>query len=85
MIVYAENDSSLDVGPYFGTNEHPRRDTDVISRLSKSTIEDLSIYKGFVKESIVKIDVFGENDLSKILLSNISVLFSICFWIWGSF
>ena len=30
-----------DHGPCFGTNEHPRRDTDVILRLSKSTIEDL--------------------------------------------
>ena len=39
-----------DQGPCFGTNEHPRRDTDVILRLSKSTIEDLSFYIGFVKE-----------------------------------
>ena len=31
-----------DDGPCFGTNEHPRRDTDVILRLSKSTIKDLS-------------------------------------------
>ena len=30
-----------DHGPCFGTNGHPRRDTDVILRLSKSTIEDL--------------------------------------------
>ena len=36
-----------DHGPCFGTNEHPRRDTDVILRLSKSTIEDLSFYIGF--------------------------------------
>ena len=33
--------------PCFGTNGHPRRDTDVISRLSKSTIEDLSVDIGF--------------------------------------
>ena len=31
-----------DHGPCFGTNEHPRRDTGAISRLSKSTIEGLS-------------------------------------------
>ena len=30
----------------FGTNEHPRRDTDVILRLSNSTIKDLSFYTG---------------------------------------
>ena len=30
-------------------NEHPERDTDVISRLSKSTIEDLSFYIGFTR------------------------------------
>ena len=28
-----------DHGPYFGTNEHPRRDTDVILRQSKAPIE----------------------------------------------
>ena len=39
-----------DHGPCFCTNEHPRRDTDVISRLSKSTIEDLSFYIGFTME-----------------------------------
>ena len=31
-------------------NGHPRRDTDVISRLSKSTIEDVSFYVGFTME-----------------------------------
>ena len=35
--------------PCFGTNGHPRRDTDVILSLSKSTIEDLSFYIGVVK------------------------------------
>ena len=29
--------------------EHPKRDTDVISRLSKSTIKDLSLYIGFTR------------------------------------
>ena len=38
-----------DHGPCFGTNEHLRKDTDVILRLSKSTIEDLSFYIGFIK------------------------------------
>ena len=38
-----------DHGPCFGTNGHPRRDTDVISRLSKSTIQDLSFYIGFTR------------------------------------
>ena len=42
------------LGPCFGTNGHSRRATDVISTLSKSTIEDLSFYLGFVKELIVK-------------------------------
>ena len=39
----------MDVGPCLGTNEHPRRDTDVILRLSKSTIQDLSFYIGFTR------------------------------------
>ena len=38
-----------DQGLCFGMNEHPGRDTDVISRLSKSTIEDLSFYIGFTR------------------------------------
>ena len=39
-----------DLGPCSGMNDHPGRDTDVISRLSKSTIEDLSFYIGFTME-----------------------------------
>ena len=39
-----------DLGLCFGMNGHPRRDTDVIFRLSKSTIEDLSFYIGFTME-----------------------------------
>ena len=46
MMNYGET-SILDL--VFGTNEHPRRDTDVILRLSKSTIEDLSFYIGFTR------------------------------------
>ena len=38
-----------DHGHCFGTNEHPGRDTDVISRPSKSTIQDLSFYTGFTR------------------------------------
>ena len=38
-----------DQGYCFGMNEHPGRDTDVISRLSKCTIEDLSFYIGFTR------------------------------------
>ena len=38
-----------DLGPCFGVNRHSRRDTDVISRLSKSTIQDLSLYIGFTR------------------------------------
>ena len=41
-------------------NGHPRRDTDVILRLSKATIEDLSFYIGFVKELMVKMVVYDE-------------------------
>ena len=47
-------------GPCFGTNGHPRRDTDVILRLSKSTIEDLSFYIDFVKELMDKMVVYDE-------------------------
>ena len=36
-----------DLGPCSGMNDHPGRDTDVISRPSKSTIKDLSFYIGF--------------------------------------
>ena len=36
-----------DLEPCFGTNGHFRRDLDVLSRLSKSTIEDLSVFIGF--------------------------------------
>ena len=41
-------------------NGHPRRDTDVILRLSKSTIDDLSFYEGFEKELMVKMVVYDE-------------------------
>ena len=41
-------------------NEHPKRATDMILRLSKSTIEDLSFYIGFVKELMVKMVVYDE-------------------------
>ena len=40
-------DMNLDLGPCFGMNGHPRRDMDVILRLSKSTIDFLSFYIGF--------------------------------------
>ena len=49
-----------DHGPCFGTNEHPRRDEDVILRLSKSTIEDLSFYIGFISQCRVKMIVYDE-------------------------
>ena len=39
----------LDLGPCSGMNDHPGRDTDVISRPSKSTIKDLSFYIGFTR------------------------------------
>ena len=39
-----------DLGPCFGMNGHPRRATDMILSLSKSTTEDLSFYIGFVKD-----------------------------------
>ena len=45
---------SMDIGPCFGMNGHFRRDPDVISRLSKSTVEDLSFYiVGFVTSRIL--------------------------------
>ena len=55
-----KNDSPLDVGPCFGTNGHPRRDTDVILRLSKSTIEDLLLYIRFTMELMAKMMGFDE-------------------------
>ena len=39
----------LELGPCSGMNDHPRRDTDVRSRPSESTIKDLSFYIGFIK------------------------------------
>ena len=50
----------MNVGPCFGTNDHPRRGTDVMLRLSKSTIEDLSFCKGFTLELMVKMVVYDE-------------------------
>ena len=40
---------TLDLGPCSGMNDHPGRDTDVISRPSESTIKDLSFYIGFIR------------------------------------
>ena len=40
---------TLDLGPCSGMNDHSGRDTDVISRPSKSTIKDLSFYMGFTR------------------------------------
>ena len=37
------------LGPCFGISDYPGRDTDVISRPSKSTIKDLSFYVGFTR------------------------------------
>merc|ERR1711953_757347 len=39
----------LELGPCSGMNDHPGRDTDVRSRPSESTINDLSFYIGFIK------------------------------------
>ena len=39
----------LDIGPYSGMNDHPGSDTDVRSRPSESTINDLSFYIGFIR------------------------------------
>ena len=38
-----------DLGPCSGMNDHPGRDTDLRSRLSESTIKDLSFCIGFKK------------------------------------
>ena len=38
---------TLDLGP--GMNDHPRRDTNVRSRPSESTIKDPSVFIGFIK------------------------------------
>ena len=49
-----------ELGPCFGMNGHPRRAADMISRLSKSTIDFLSFYKGFGSYCRVKMVVFDE-------------------------
>ena len=54
----------LDLGPCFGMNDHPGRDTDVISRPSESTIKDLSFYIGFTRIGSRTLDLgpcFGMN------------------------
>ena len=40
---------TLDLGPRSGMNDHPGKDTDVISRPSESTIKELSFYIGFTR------------------------------------
>ena len=44
----------------FFTNDHPRRDTDVILRLSNSIIEDLSFLIGFISSSGANMTVYDE-------------------------
>ena len=51
---------NLDLGPCFCMKGHPRRDPDVILRLSKSTTEDLSDFIGFRSLSSVKMFVFDK-------------------------
>ena len=73
----------MDVGPCFGAYKHPRRDTDVILRLSKSTIEDLSFYIGFTKELMAEMMVYDKTRLlHELFLNN---RFSFFFLSWGSF
>ena len=65
--------------PCFGMNGHPRRDTDVISRLSKSTIDFLSFFIGFGSLRRVKMVVLDEHMtcvcfLKMIILSLLSLL-----------
>ena len=50
-----------DLGPCFGMNEHPGRDTGVILRPSKSTIDFLPFYTGLGSLSRVKMIVLDEN------------------------
>ena len=68
-----------DHGPCFGTNGHPRRDTDVILRLSKSTIEYLSFYIGFTMELMVKMIVYDETMTFVQFLMKSRFVFDICF------
>ena len=82
--IHGQNDRlwwSIDFGPCFGTNEHPRRDNDVILRLSKSTTEDLPFQIGFIMEFGVKMVAYDETVTF--------VMFFLCFFkpmcvIWGS-
>ena len=50
----------MDLGPCFGMNGHFRRDPDVISRLSKSTIDFVSVCIGFGSLSSAKMVVLNE-------------------------
>ena len=59
---------TLDLGPCSGMNDHPGKDTDVISRPSESTIKDLSFYIGFtrIQSSIKHLGpCFGTNGHSR--------------------
>ena len=74
-----------DHGPYFGTNEYPRKNTDVILRLSKSTIEDLSFYIGFTMGLMVKMVAFDEMMTFVRFVMKNRFVFEFVFLIWGSF
>ena len=54
-IIFNRLDNGITCIKGFGMNVHPRRGMDVISRLSKSTIEDLSFYIGFVRSRILEL------------------------------
>ena len=49
---------NLDLGSCLGIKGHPRRDPDVILRLSESTTDFLSVYIGFRSLSTVNIRFF---------------------------
>ena len=66
-------------------NGHPRRATDVILRLSKSTTEDLSFYTGFLKELMVKMVVYDETMTFVRLFVKNRICFEFVVLIWGSF
>ena len=60
LIFLDHGSRTKDHGPCFGTTDHPGRDTEVILRLSKSTIEDLSFWIGFISECRVNMIAYDE-------------------------
>ena len=47
LVTSTSTSTRTSTGTWFGTNGHFRRDPDVISRMSDTTTQDLSVFIGF--------------------------------------